>query len=119
MAGSADCNHVGLRFGFTKSDVMRVPSNRATPPCIWESHNAIRLNLPTRNFPNAQHRFASSAVERETNPVCSAAPLKSIDHEMLAGHEHMRLGGQIAHDAGDVLGRTDPAQGNSGGQLSL
>jgi hypothetical protein len=41
--------------------------------------------------------------------LCSAAPLKSIDHEMLAGHEHMRLDGQIAHDAGDVLGRTNPA----------
>jgi hypothetical protein len=39
--------------------------------------------------------------------LCSAAPLKSIDHEMLAGHEHMRLDGQIAHDAGDVLRRTD------------
>src|SRR6202140_1001468 len=54
-----------------------------------------------------------------TVQLCSAAPLKSVDHEMLAGHVYMRLDGQIAHDAGDVLGRTDPAQGNSGGQLRL
>jgi hypothetical protein len=46
---------------------------------------------------------------------CSAAPLKSIDHEMMAGHEQMRLDGQIAHDAGDVLRCADPSHGNACG----
>jgi len=55
------------------------------------------------------------AIECAGAQLCSAAPLKSIDHEMLAGHEHMRLDGQIAHDAGDVLRRADPSHGNACG----
>ena len=32
---------------------MPVPSDRATPACTQENHNAVSSNLPTRNFPNA------------------------------------------------------------------
>src|ERR1700682_998307 len=53
MARYAGRSLVGLRFGFTKRDLIRVPSDRATPACTQQTHNAIRSNLPTRNFPNA------------------------------------------------------------------
>ncbi len=55
--------------------------------------------------------------ETFTDPAggSSAAPLKSVDHEMLPCHEHVRLDGEIAHNAGDVLGLAEASHGNPGG----
>jgi hypothetical protein len=69
------------------------------------------------SFDKTENRCTLSRIMRSSvgAQLCSAAPLKSIDHEMLAGHEHMRLDGQIAHDAGNVLRRADPSHGNACG----
>jgi hypothetical protein len=39
------------------------------------------------------HIPPGSCARQSGAQLCSTAPLKSIDHEMLAGHEHMRLDG--------------------------
>src|SRR6266851_4100079 len=58
MASCAGRSLNCLRFGFTKRDLIRVPSDRGqaglySPACTQEIHNAIRSNLPVRNLPNA------------------------------------------------------------------
>jgi hypothetical protein len=79
----------------------------------------LRGNVPNFRIGSAgeftSSRKFSAFRPRAGAQLYSAAPLKSIDQEMLAGHEHMRLDGQIAHDASDILRRADPSHGNTCG----
>ena len=59
MASCAGRSLNCLRFGFTKRDILRVPSDRGQaglhpPACTQETHNAIGSNLPIRNLRNAR-----------------------------------------------------------------
>src|SRR5260370_8369143 len=97
-----------LRFGFTKRDLIRVPSDRGqaglySPACTQEIHNAIRSNLPVRNLPNAHGSVGAchpidqlvgglaQPVPARCCPTTSSATPRLSNPEQTTAHSHFLL----------------------------